>query len=133
MNLSESRRVVKEYGEALKRASAEVGLNPLFPDESLPFPKDVIKGSIREVYTLAEDYPERSFLLDAYVKLAAFVPARQVEQVANWLKGGITGDQELERNHHAGAVSILSFCLKEMERLRQELLEIRPASPDPGP
>ncbi len=127
MDIAEAQRIVKDYGEALKRASAEVGLNPLFPLEALPFPKSLVKESIRAVYAQEQDYSARSFLMDAYVKLAAFVPVRQVEEVADWLKGGITGDPDLERTHHTEAVSILSRCSRQMEGLRKELLEAAPA------
>ena len=124
MNFDEAQEVIREYGEALKRSTAEVGLNPLFPEGSLPCSKDRIKEAIRIVYSRTDDYDDRRFLLDAYVKLAAFVPDQRVEEVAIWLKAGISGDKSGESSHHASAVSILSFSLKQMEALRDELLRV---------
>ena len=124
MNFDEAQEVIRNYGEALKRSSAEVGLNPLFPEDSLPHPRELIKEAIRLVYARTDDYETRRFLLDSYVKLAAFVPNRRVEEVALWLRAGISGDKSMESQHHESAVSILSYSLELMENLRSELLQV---------
>lgn len=122
MDFEESQVVIRAYGEALKRSSAEVGFNPLFPEGKLPYPKGTIKEAIRVAYSQTDDYETRQFLVDAYVKLAAFVAERKVNEVAQWLRAGISGDKPMQDRHHQAAVSILSESLDEMAALRAELL-----------